>query len=160
MPYTPDSLIMPILQAVLQCVCDEFTEAGLNDHCECALIPGVGSTPFPPAPGMGTAWVGVNYIYPTTAIPEQAIGGDCSANLGANITVGSMRCYKITKETPSVDDMLLYMDKQMADMAALRRAIMCCDGLKDYEMVVGQYTPIEFTGGMFGGAWTVDVGLY
>ena len=49
--------------------------------------------------------------------------------------------------------MLTYMDKQMADMAAMRRAIVCCNGDFD-DIILGQYTPLGPAGGVYGG--TVD----
>jgi hypothetical protein len=44
---------------------------------------------------------------------------------------------------------------QLADMAALRRAIECCFGDGDTDYPLGVYQPIPVSGGVGGGFWQV-----
>jgi hypothetical protein len=62
---------------------------------------------------------------------------------------------------PSVDDQLSATRTQMAEMAAMRRAIRCCmaadeDG-KEISYALGVYTPAGPEGGCVGGGWSVIV---
>jgi hypothetical protein len=158
MPYQPDVRIMPALMRLHECLCAELTRSGLGENCACALIHGSADSIAPPGVGKGYAWVGLNTIFPSKVFPTPA--GDassCPAPLAALVTVGVMRCYAVraTGETP--EEMLLYMDKQMADMAAMRRAIVCCNQEFD-DMILGTYTPLGPAGGIYGGQWTVSIG--
>ena len=158
MPYTADVRIMPALIALHECLCAELKKSGLDLACECALVHGNVANVAPPGVGKGTAWVGVASIFPSKNFPAPTADRDtCAAPLAALISVGLIRCYAVKVNGESVEDMLLYMDKQMADMAAMRRAIVCCS--KEFDDVsLGQYIPIGPEGGVYGGQWTVTLG--
>ena len=158
MPYTADATIMPALMALHECLCAELTKSGLDASCECALVHGAAVSVAPPAVGRGYAWVGLDSIVPSKTFPVQdSTASNCPSPLVANVTVGILRCYAVKVNGESSEQMLLYMDKQMADMAAMRRAILCCAALTD-DVMLGSYTPIGPEGGVYGGSWSVYLG--
>lgn len=158
MAYTPDVLLMPVLTDLHECLCAELERAGLSAECDCALVHGSAVNVAPPAVGKGYAWVGVDSIVPSKSFPVQdSSPSNCPSPLVVNVTVGVLRCYavKVTGESP--EDMLKWMDMQMADMAAMRRAILCCASAHD-DVMLGLYTPMGPEGGVYGGSWTVSLG--
>lgn len=157
MPYQPDVRIMPALMALHDCLCAELEKSGLDLGCECLLVHGAVENIAPPAVGKGIAWVGLSSIFPSKSFPSPDTSTtNCPAPLAAIITVGVLRCYAVKAAGESPQEMLLYMDKQMADMAAMRRAIVCCNG--DFEdIVLGQYTPLGPQGGVYGGTWSLSI---
>lgn len=158
MPYTADNLIMPALMALHECLCAELVKSGLDAGCECALLHGAAVNVAPPAVGKGYAWVSLESIFPSKSFPNPDSGANnCPSPLAALVIVGVLRCFPVKPTGESADDMLLYMDKQMADMAAMRRAILCCASIED-DVQLGSYTPIGPEGGIYGGSWTVSLG--
>jgi len=158
MVYTPDTLIMPALVALHECFCAELTKSGLNDGCECIMLPGIGDVAAEPEPGKGFGWVGITSISPYSIFPQpDASLANTARPIMASATIGVIRCLEVSRNGPSPESLLGYLDKQMADMAAMRRAVICCtDDSRD--MVLGPYEPIGPEGGIFGGLWTVSIG--
>lgn len=158
MPYTPDVRIMPALIKLHECLCAELERAGLSAGCDCALLHGSAEAVAPPAVGKGFAWVGLSSVFPSRSFPSPTTDRDtCGAPLAALVTVGVMRCYAVKVAGESAEDMLTYMDKQMADMAAMRRAIVCCNGEFE-DLSLGTYTPIGPSAGVYGGSWALAIG--
>jgi hypothetical protein len=159
MPYRADTLIMPALIALHECLCAELVTSDLAADCNCAIVHGAAVNVAPPVVGRGTAWVGVDTIFPSKTFPTQDTGTSaCGAPLVATVTVGLLRCYAVKATGESPEQTLLYMDKQMADMAAMRRAIVCCSNLDQIDVSLGTYTPIGPEGGVYGGTWSVSLG--
>ena len=157
MPYQPDVRVMPALMKLHECLCAELERSGLGDNCDCALVHGGADNVAPPAVGRGYAWLALQSIYPSKEFPGATAGLDsCPAPLAATITVGLIRCYAVKARGESSEEMLVYMDKQMADMAAMRRAIVCCNN--EFDLAMGIYSPIGPSGGIYGGQWVVTVG--
>ena len=158
MAYTADVRVMPVLMDLHECLCTELEKSGLSADCACLLVHGNVLNVAPPTAGKGVAWVGIQSIYPSKTFPSPVSDRDtCVAPLAALVTVGLLRCYAVKVNGESYEDMLLWMDKQMADMAAMRRAIVCC-GLSVEDISLGVYTPIGPEGGVYGGTWTVTLG--
>lgn len=156
--FRGDSLIMPKLLKLHDCLCSELAASGLNLLCDCLLLHGSGGQLGQPTVGKGIAWVGLTNIFPYKNFPSPDIGdGRCDGFIAAAVTVGLMRCYAVKTNGESEADMIAYMDKQMADMAAMRRAIVCC-AKEDFDVSLGQYTPIGPEGGIYGGSWAVTLG--
>ena len=158
MAYTPDVRIMPGLMALHECLCAELERSGLAAECDCVLLHGSSDAVAPPVVGRGYAWVGIQSIFPSKSFPgPDSSLSNCPAPLAALVTVGILRCFQVraTGETPT--EMLTYMDKQMADMAAMRRAIVCCNEQMG-DMVLGMYTPMGPSGGVYGGNWSLTIG--
>lgn len=159
MTFTGDAIIFPGLLKLKDCLCSELASAGLDGQCQCVLLHGAGAQPALPSAGKGVAWVGLNSIFPSTTFPEPSeSASSCSAPLAASVTVGVIRCYQVKTSGESEEDMRTYMDLQMADMAAMRRAILCCADIEGVDVDLGTYSPIGPEGGIYGGMWSSVIG--
>ena len=158
MVYRADTLIMPALEKLHACFCAELTASGLDVKCECVMLPGIGDVAAEPAPGTGFAWVGVTGVAPYSSFPVPDLTLANSARpLVATVVIGVIRCIEVSRNGPTSTEQALSLDKQMADMAAMRRAVICCtDDSRD--MVLGTYQPIGPEGGIYGGFWDVHIG--
>lgn len=145
-----------------QCVCDEIAKAGLlGDVCFCGVVGGAATESMIGPRGEGMAWVRVVNVYPSTTFPAitQAVNQSCSAPLVAEVEVGITTCApqpRTSASNVSAEDWLNAVRKQMAGMAALRRAIECC--LPQEDKVLGQWNPLGPAGGEIGGTWRVYIG--
>ena len=159
MAFTGDAVIFPALLKLKDCLCNELDQAGLSELCDCELLHGLGAFPDQPAIGKGIAWVGLNSIFPSKLFPSP--DGDienCTAPLAAAVSIGVIRCYKVRERGETLDEMRGYLDMQMADMAAMRRAIVCCAKDEDIAVSLGTYTPLGPDGGSYGGVWNPTIG--
>lgn len=149
-----DPYILPILESLHSCVCAE-----INDPlCMCYIAHGSAEPPAVPVVGRGVVWVGVNRVFPALGFgvePEAGTQG-CGTGLNAELVLGALRCYSVTRDNPSPDQSLEYTRQMLADMNALRRAALCCAAIEDKEL--GEWTPIGPEGGVYGGVWTLTVG--
>lgn len=148
-----DPVILPILEAIHACMCAE-----LDDNlCLCYVSHGSGDMPAIPSIGRGVAWVGVSRIFPASGFGvEPEVGQSCSTGLNAELVLGVVRCYAVTKDNPNPDQSLEYARQMLSDMNALRRAVLCCDAIEDREL--GEWTPLGPEGGLYGGSWNLTVG--
>jgi len=157
-----DTAFYQSLIELSQCVCDEVEAAGLmGDLCFCGLVGGATTTSVIGPNGEGSAWVRLVNAYPSTTFPAltQAVNTSCTAPLAAEIEVGITTCAPQPRTSTSnirPEDWLNTVRKQMAGMAALRRAIECC--FPDEDKVLGQWNPIGPQGGEVGGFWRVYIG--
>lgn len=164
-----DTDVFPLLEELLDCVCREIVASDLPPVCRCELMPGTQVVlDFQGSCGeaCGQAWVrlvaiGAGAAFPDIGTPELA---RCGTTLAAAIEVGISRC-EPSGETlgqrytpPTAKDQHDAVRLYMADMAAMRRAVVCCFAEK-YEDVVdvamGVYSPLDSAGGAGGGAWQV-----
>lgn len=156
-----DGAFYQTLVELAQCVCDEVEKAGLsNDICFCGVVGGSAVESIVGAHGEGMAWVRLVNLYPSTTFPAltQAVEASCAAPLAAEVEVGITTCAPQPRTSTSnirPEDWLNAVRKQMAGMAALRRAIQCCYPHED--MVLGQWSPVGPQGGELGGAWRVYI---
>lgn len=151
------------LLALATCLCAEITDHPVTpDVCFCGVVPGE-ETAYDYTGdctnACGMAWVRLVTAYPSTVIGE-ASGqpGNCSHMLGMDVEVGILRCIEGPDEQgnpPSPDQMLAASMWQWEDMTTIRRAILCCQGSKDF--LLGAYVPIGPQGNLVGGSWTVSM---
>lgn len=159
--YRQDITIWPVLQNLVNCLCIELATSGLPELCFCGLLVGASATDQMGDGALGQAWVRLVTAYPSTAFPTQTTiaRGSCSASLAAEVEIGVLRCAPTSSdgsEPPSESDWWESGRLQMADMAAVRRAIRCCDSGAEL-VVLGSYTPTGPQGGTVGGVWQVFV---
>lgn len=162
--YVEDFLIYPHMVALAACLCAEIVASGLAEPCFCGITEGTeanldcGSCEN----GCGAAWVRLDSAVPTTDFPNaNTSSAKCNTDVAFILEVGVTRCF-----TPFADERgnpvgvaehLASTRDQLADMAAMRRAIACCFATGDTEYVLGAYSPIPFAGGCGGGSWQVTV---
>lgn len=148
------------LNDLATCLCAQIIADGLPEVCWCGQVPGE-IVSFDYAgdcnDACGMAWVRLIQVYPSTVVGEpSAQPGNCSTLLGFDVEIGIVRCAPVIQEGgefPSVTEQADAVALQIADMMAMRRAIVCCSGHKDF--LLGPYTPVGPDGGVVGGAWTV-----
>jgi hypothetical protein len=153
-----DQGVWPNLLALRDCLCEEIAKSGLPEVCYCDVMPGA-LAPFDFADD-GQAWVRLVNAFPSLIFPNQStdLRASCAAPLAYVIEVGIVRCaprYDGAGHPPSQAEEFEATRIQMADMAAMRRAIQCCLNRKD--AVLGIYTPIGPDEGGIGGTWQVTI---
>ena len=168
--FREDPDIYPALVALSACLCAELTASGLPTPCFCGVLPGA-NVPmsycgecggFSDAKCGGQAWVRLDSVFPSTIFPSPADTTQCSTGLAASIEIGVLRCMQVMEEggeAPSLDEQVRATRLQMADMQAMRRAVMCCDWRADpdHKILLTTYVPVGPEGGCVGGTWTFMV---
>lgn len=151
-----------VLEELATCMCAQFIAAGLPPHCFCGVVPGqeaaydyAGDCDI----ACGMAWVRLITSYPSVIVAtpyDQP--NNCGAMLGIEVEMGSVRCVPGLDNSgnpPAPADLLASAQLQSADMMAMRRAIACCSGSRDF--LVGSYQPIGPEGGLVGGFWSIAI---
>ena len=158
-----DTTVYVRLTEIATCLCAEYADgndAGLPGLCFCGVVSGdeasfdyLGDC----SDRCGMGWVRLVSAQPWTGIGvESTEPGNCSSLLGLTVEVGVYRCAHVMGSDgvpPTEEEMLAETQLQIADMMAMRRAIVCCGGSKDF--VLGAYTPIGPEGAAVGGTWDV-----
>jgi hypothetical protein len=156
--WTDDAKIWPGLTELATCLCSELEEAQLPDLCFCGVLPGADVPADYVSEDAGMAWVRLMNVYPSTIFPSTDTSlKSCVVPLAAQVEIGVLRCSPSPDDAgtpPSAAAMWEATRLQMADMAAMYRAVRCCYA-KGKAMVLGQYTPIGPQGGVVGGTWSV-----
>lgn len=157
-----DRAIWPVVEAMSVCLCSTLAESGLDDLCFCGVFPGQQAYDQMGDGQAGQAWVRVVRIYPSNTFPqiEQAPRRSCSADLVVELELSVMRCAPMPTDAgripPTMSQQWDATRLQMADMAAMQRAVQCCYADSDL-VLLGNYTPSGPAGGVVGGAWQVYV---
>jgi hypothetical protein len=158
-----DNRVFTALTDLATCLCATLVTEGLPDVCFCGVVPGEAASAMyggDCAKRCGMAWVRLVSVSPTNTLGDQAPAtqpGNCASGIGSTVEVGVLRCTPIgTAERPPSDaDLLSAARLQIADMMAMRQAVACCVGSRDW--VLGTYTPAGPSGGLLGGLWTVQM---
>lgn len=162
MPIIEDFLVYPAMLRLAACLCAEIKDSGLPEPCFCGIVEGTsadldcGSC----EDGCGAAWVRLAQAFPSTDGISPTQLATCSTQLVFQLEVGITRCFSpFSDDSGNAQGIAEHLDAtrtQLADMAAIRRAIACCFGT-DSDYNLGVYTPIAFTGGCGGGSWSLTV---
>ena len=155
--YAEDTTIWPAMEALSACLCAELAVSELlPDDCFCGILPGSQVTWDY---GNGMAWVRLVNAFPSNTFPvqENTMRGSCQAPLAAELEIGVLNCAPGISSTgvlPTQAEQVEASRLQIATMAAMRRAILCC-GVGT--LFLGAYTPLG-PQGLVGGAWQIFVG--
>ena len=131
-----EARFFPALQRLQECLCSELEKAGGPDLCFCGLTP-AGSPPIGimdcNAKTCGVAWVTPTTIFPTDTfpIPDELQISPCTSQIALSFEIGVARCYPRPQGREAQADPQAYFDAlrlYLSDMAAVRRAIICCFG--------------------------------
>lgn len=155
-----DQAAWPGVSALVSCLCQEMEAANLGPLCLCSPLPGSQIALDYGTEGM--AWVRVVGAWPSETFPAQAPsrGRSCTAPLAIQLEVGAARCAPAIGdqgELPTLTEQFDVTRLQMADMAAMRRAIQCCATAQPGLIELGQYTPGGPQGGVVWGTWSVFI---
>jgi len=155
-PITP---VTEVMAALADCVCTEVN--AIAPTCWCGMTAGtdVAWDYCGECDGghCGMAWVRLVGVTPYDIFPFPVIDPGCARPLAALIEVGALRCIPTLADGAPLDEatMAEVTALQMADMWALRRAVLCC-GYRDLALNV--YDPLGPQGGCIGGVWSVYFG--
>lgn len=158
--YIDDTLIWPIMVQMRDCLCETLTERGLMPgNCFCGIVPGQQAT-WDYQSGM--AWVRLASTVPSAIFPAQSFAlNNCGTTLAAELEVGVLQCTPgpdASGNPPDQDQQFEAARLQVASMAAVRDAILCCADSSDLDLILGGYDPQGPNGNLVGGTWTVSVG--
>jgi hypothetical protein len=162
MPTTlaEDTLIYPIVSDLAACLCTEFASEQL---CFCGIEPAQG-VPLEvggcDGGGCGAASVRLVRVFPSTRFPEIETAAICQTLLAAELVVSVYRCVPVGQDDgsgPTPVEYAAWAQQQYADMLAMHHAIRCCfnNMHPDVEYVLGEFTPLQASGGIAGGQWTL-----
>lgn len=161
-PPTEDTLVLPLLSSMVDCLCEELAASYGPDPCFCGLVPAaLVAMDFCDCGGIscGMAWVRLDSIYPSRRFADQTTDARCGDPLAVRINVGVTRCLPGPDARGNPPDAVAQAEAvavQMADMAAMRRAVACCLP-QSTKYVLGTYQPLGPSGNCGGGVWTVTV---
>lgn len=159
-----DSLLVPVLETLVTCLCAQIIADGSPEPCFCGLMPGETAlgdyTSCDDRDGM--AWVRLITAYPSTSLGAASTSpNNCSVMLGADIEVGVLRNLPVggrDGSPPTQDEMNAATAQIVLDAESARRAILCCnDSLDVIDIMLGSWTPAGPQGGLGGGSWTCAI---
>lgn len=155
-----DTMIWPAITRLAECLCTEIAAAGLPPTCLCGVMPGEIVDASYVSESEGMAWVRLAGAYPYSAFPVADLTGNpCVMPLGFELEVGSLWCAPVASSSrgapPSMESQFETAEIQVAAMAAMHRAIVCCMPSERATSALGAYTPIGPEGGTVGGIWTL-----
>src|SRR5262245_40896524 len=135
-PPLPDTHVLPVAYALLDCLCVEVAASPGGEPCFCGLVPGssVAMDWCDCSAGSdrcGMAYVRLDTIYPSARFPlPMGEPGNCAVKMAARFQVGTFRCVPVAdgdgRNPPSAEAQSAAVEIQLGDMAAIRRAIDCC----------------------------------
>lgn len=156
-----DKAIWPAITSLVACLCEEVIRSGLPPVCICTPLPGeVYATDYV-SEDAGMAWVRLESAWPSTSFPNQTITSTCAAPLAFGVEIGLAFCAPIFEQDGTPPPFAAQFDTtrvQIAAMAAMRRAVLCCfPAGRAQDVVLGLYTPLGPEGGVVGGTWSISV---
>jgi hypothetical protein len=170
--FREDTTVYPVMVQLSACLCTEIQASGLPNPCFCGVLPGSSVVLDFCGDGKcggtcgGQAWVRPVDMYPSAQFPVADVNPtNCNSPLAFRLEVGIARCMPMGTNSavggytpPTLEQQLDAARLQMADMAAIRRAIQCCMAANDnLDYVLESYTPLIPQGGCGGGAFTVVI---
>lgn len=165
-PAATDTTVWPLLQILKGSMLEQITDSGLGPFCFAGIMPGqLVALEYVDNCGdqCGMAWVRLASIQ---EVASQLNGGfsSCSSEFVANIEMGMVRCHQTAVDESAEPMPLDYQEAkaeaQMAEMAAMKRALICDAQVQtNFDILLGQYNAIGPQGGVVGGAWTAQFHL-
>lgn len=171
-----DTQVYPLLVLAAACLCRSVEDADLPPLCFCGVLPGqLVSLDYCQGDCTGgcsgQGWTRMTTVTqagyeggPNTAFRHADQIDHCAVLLDTVIEMGIVRCFASAGdegEPPTPSAYLEAVSLQMADMAAMQRAITCC--LREAttrRVTLGPYTPIGPEGMCIGGLWQFVVAPY
>src|SRR5262245_54428037 len=152
---------MDPLTELLSCVCQSINN--VKPVCDCVMLPGFEAAFYYCGEcedgKCGMAWVNLISVFPYQTFPNPVIDTRCQLPLAMTAQIGVVRCMPTPDSAgnpPPAEDLVEATSLQMADMAALYRAVYCCGAA--YK-AIGQWTSIGPLGDCVGGMWNVHLAV-
>ena len=165
-----EKFFLPRLMRLQECLCEELEKAGGPSLCFCGLVPAgrppLGLMQCGDNKPCGVAWVAPVGAYPVGVFPAPAdpASTPCNGPLAMRVQVGIARCHPRPRRGQSTldpQDTFEAVRLYMSDMAAAKRAILCCFGKtdgKDYDVALESWEPMDPEASASGGIWTAVIG--
>lgn len=160
-----DRSVLPVMEALLGCLCAALEDSPGGSPCFCGLLPGaLVAMDYVDCDGdgCGQAWVRLDSVYPSTRFPTLDLEATCRSPQAARVQLGVLRCVPGMDADGTPPDEVAQAEAtriQLGDRAALQRAVECCFDRPHRDYMLGQYAPIGPSGGAGGGALVVTVRL-
>lgn len=151
-------MILETMSRLATCLCKTLEDEGRPTNF-CGVIPG--DSPVASYGGERDGDCGMAWVRLMTANMASGIGvpnenpGNCGAELGIEVEVGTLRCIDVDVDYPSDAELLAQTEQQTKDAEAIIRAIACCSSFNRSDFILGGYTPMGPMGGYLGGSWSV-----
>jgi hypothetical protein len=167
--FREDTIIYPSMISLVACLCAEITESGLPEPCSCGPMMGILTLDYCTACDDGKcggqAWVRLIRAFPSIEFPVPMLDlQNCTAPLAYELEIGIVRCKPVGKASgvrgytpPSLEQNVGALRLQAADIAAMRRAVLCCFGEGDTDYILGTYQPLPIDGDCLGGTFNIFV---
>lgn len=167
--FREDEFLYPKMIELSACLCTEIEASGLPGVCSCGPIVGTLVLDYcsncKEKGCSGQAWVRLVDAFPSIDFPSPVSQPqNCNAPMAYMIEVGIVRCKPLGTNTqlrgfvpPTIEQNVDALRLQLADLAALRRAIQCCFGNGDTTYVMGNYAAAPPDGDCLGGYINVTV---
>jgi hypothetical protein len=157
-----DAWVWPAMTRLAECLCTEILDAGLPPTCFCGVMPGEIVDASYVTKSEGMAWVRMVGAYPYTTFPAADLTGNtCVMPIGFELEVGTLWCAPVARDArgnpPTPPAQFASTEIQMAAMAAMHRAIVCCMPRERGTSTLGTYTPIGPAGATVGGTWQLFI---
>lgn len=157
-------VVWPKLLELASCLCREITQSGLPEPCFCGVLPGSAIVGDLAGFGCDDGRNGMAWVRLVTSAPagQGQQRGRCLPLLAFSVEVGIMRNIVIPDngDLPDAAQFLADTQLQLADMAAMLRAICCYKDSGDegdHEAMIGPYQPYGPMGGLLGGTMQVQL---
>lgn len=155
-----DVSIWPAIASLVGCLCTELARSNLPPVCICSPMPGETIATDYVSEEAGMAWVRLESAWPSTSFPSPSGSATCAAPIAYGLEVGAAFCAPNPTsggEPPDFSAQFEATRVQLAAMAAVRRAIICCFPVNTKDVVLGLYIPMGPEGGVVGGSWSISV---
>lgn len=149
--------VWPKLAEAAACLCAAITDSGFEQVCFCGVVPGslvaydfINGGDCTDRDGM--AWVRLVTQYPSQSYPTPLTSpSPCAVEVVFVAEMGLIRSFPVSEEPPDEATYKAHAERQIAEAALMRRAVLCCYRSR---AILSNYTPIGPTGGAIGGTWT------
>lgn len=162
-----DDRALPLMDALLGCLCAHLADSPGGETCFCSLYPGLTVVADycgcnRAATKCGMAWVRLDRVFPYKTFPQPDTTSDsCGSSLAAVFELGVYRCLPTPDakgNPPTAAEQTNATRIQLGDWRAMDAAIKCCDALDPKNTVRGIYTA-RGQGGCGGGVLLVTTSL-
>jgi hypothetical protein len=160
--FREDTGIYPVMIALATCATEELVKSGLTAIDKVTIQPGL--TPVQDYVGngddCGEIIVNLTSTFPSDPFPSPVQNATCAVDLAYEVQLGIFRCAPAMEvnEPPSPAEQLNATRENLADMAAMHRAIRCCMQTMSRAYSLRAFAPYGPSGNVVGGIWTVIVG--
>jgi hypothetical protein len=161
-----DTLVWPFLEDLAAELQVEIEDSGLKEPCWIGVLPGAlvaldycGSC----GSKCGMAWVRLSAINEWVDETGVADFSRCASLFTATFEMGIVRCHQTLDESGNPMSMTYQSEAtrvQLAEMAAMKRVLLCSSLMANRNVTLGGYQPIGPDGGCVGGSWSVLVDMF